>query len=87
MVNVEQRSPATHVLIVRHLNRVGVLSHVFSALKDAQINAQETENIVFGGGRACIARIAIDSAPEDSVLSSVTSGNPDILDIHLVARS
>ena len=87
VVNVEQRSPATHVLIVRHLNRVGVLSHVFSALKDAQINAQETENIVFGGGRACIARIAIDSAPEDSVLSSVTSGNPDILDIHLVARS
>ncbi|MCO4772079.1 MAG: hydroxyacid dehydrogenase [Deltaproteobacteria bacterium] len=87
VVNVEAASPATHVLIVRHLNRVGVLSHVFAALKDAQINALETENIVFGGGKACIARIAIDSAPAASILDSVPRGNPDILDLHLVARS
>lgn len=87
VVNVVARSPASHVLIVRHLNRVGVLSHVFSALKDAAINVQETENIVFDGGRACIARIAIDSAPTVSVLDNVRAGCSDVLDLHLVARS
>jgi D-3-phosphoglycerate dehydrogenase len=68
--NVTAQSPASHLLIVRHLNRVGVLSHVFSALKDAQINVQETENIVFDGGLACIARIRIDSAADPAVLAA-----------------
>ena len=87
VVNVTVRSPASHVLIVRHLNRVGVLSHVFSALKDAQINVHETENIVFDGNRACIARIAIDSEPPQPVLDAIRAGCADVLDLHLVTRS
>ncbi len=85
VVNVTERRPASHVLVVRHLNRVGVLSHVFSALKDAQINAEETENIVFDGGRACIARVAIDRPPEHGVLERIAAGCPDILAINLAA--
>ncbi len=87
VVNVKVRTPASHTLIVRHLNRVGVLSHVFSALKDAQINVEETENIVFDGKRACIARIAVDSAPTPAVLDTVRAGCADVLDLQLVARS
>jgi D-3-phosphoglycerate dehydrogenase len=83
VVNVAGRAPASHVLVVRHLNRVGVLSHVFSALKDAAINAEETENIVFDGGKACIARVAIDRPPEHAVLERIRTGCPDVLSLHL----
>lgn len=82
--NVAARSPASHLLIVRHLNRVGVLSHVFSILRRARINVQETENIVFDGGLACIARIAIDSAPDPEVLTAIRSGSTDVLNLTLV---
>jgi hypothetical protein len=37
------------MLVVHHYDRVGVLSAVFSQLKHAGINLQETENIVFEG--------------------------------------
>lgn len=85
VVNVTDRAPASHLLVVRHLNRVGVLSHVFSVLKDAQINAEETENIVFDGGAACIARIAVDRAPDHTVLERIRSGCPDVLALNLAA--
>jgi D-3-phosphoglycerate dehydrogenase / 2-oxoglutarate reductase len=85
VVNVTGRAPASHILVVRHLNRVGVLSHVFSVLKDAEINAEETQNIVFDGGGACIARIAIDRPPEHSVLETIRSGCADVLALNLAA--
>ncbi len=82
--NVTARSPASHLLIVRHLNRVGVLSHVFSALRVARINVQETENIVFDGGLACIARIAISAAPDPEVLRAIRAGSDAVLNLSLV---
>lgn len=85
VVNVAHRAPASHVLVVRHRNRVGVLSHVFSVLKDAQINVEETENIVFDGDAACIARIAIDRPPEHPVLERIRCGCADILALNLAA--
>jgi len=86
VVNLEVMSPWTHRLLVRHLNRVGVLSAVFAALKGAAINVLETENIVFGGGEACIARIYIDRAPSDGVLAGISADCADILDLSVVER-
>lgn len=86
VVNLEVMSPWTHRLLVRHLNRVGVLSAVFAALKGAAINVLETENIVFGGGKACIARIYIDRAPSDGVLATISADCADILDLQVVER-
>jgi len=83
VVNITPRSPATHLLVVRHTNLVGVLSSVFAVLKDASINVQETENIVFAGGRSCIARIALDSAPSDAVQQELDS-LPAVLGVNLV---
>jgi D-3-phosphoglycerate dehydrogenase len=83
-VNVNQRSPASHLLVVRHRNRVGVLSHVFAALKEASINVEETENVVFAGAESCIARIAIDGAPGTETLDRIRQGCPEILNLALV---
>ena len=54
--------PATHMLVVRHRDRPGVLAHVFNHLRQAHLNVQETENIVFEGAEAAVARINLDGA-------------------------
>jgi D-3-phosphoglycerate dehydrogenase len=85
VVNLARRTPATHRLVVRHRDRPGVLAHVFEHLHEAGINVQETENIVFEGSRAAVARIHLVGAPSTEQLATMRAGNADILDLRLVA--
>lgn len=85
VVNLARRSAATHMLVVRHRDRPGVLAHVFDALRLGNINVQETENIIFEGAQAAVARINLDAAPSIAVLNDIESGHPDILSLQLVA--
>ncbi len=85
VVNLARRSPATHMLVVRHRDRPGVLAHVFDRLRDAGINVQETENIVFEGAEAAVARINLDQAPTSAVIAAIRSGDENILNTQLVA--
>lgn len=85
VVNLATKSPASHLLAVRHYDRVGVLAAIFDCLKRAGINVQETENIVFEGARAAVARINIDRAPEPDVLTALRSCSTDVLDVSAVA--
>jgi D-3-phosphoglycerate dehydrogenase len=48
-VNVREKSAARTSLVVRHLNRVGVLASVLDELKAAGINIEEMQNTIFGG--------------------------------------
>jgi D-3-phosphoglycerate dehydrogenase len=84
VVNLAKRTPATHLLVVRHRDRPGVLAHVFEQLRGGNINVQETENVIFEGAEAAVARINLDGAPSDAMLTAIQSGNSDILDLHLV---
>jgi D-3-phosphoglycerate dehydrogenase / 2-oxoglutarate reductase len=83
-VNIAQRTPATHLLVVRHRDRVGVLAHVFGQLKDAGINVEQTENIVFEGAIAAIARIQVDQEPAPATLDAIRAGSEDVIDISVV---
>ena len=83
-VNLATWTPATHKLIVRHRDRPGVLAHVFDQLRGASINVQETENIIFAGAEAAVARINLDGRPSDAVLALITSGNEDVLSVQVV---
>jgi len=87
VVNLARATPATHKLVVRHLDRPGVLAHVFDVLRTAEINVQETENIVFEGAEAAVAQINIDSALPDDVLHQIRTGNPYILEVVMLAKS
>ena len=75
VVNLARQTPATHRLVVRHLDRPGVLASVLDAIKAEQINVQEMENIVFEGAAAAVARINLDNAPSTQVLERLRTEN------------
>ncbi|HEY6909320.1 MAG TPA: 3-phosphoglycerate dehydrogenase [Myxococcales bacterium] len=81
-VNLSQRTPATHLLSVRHFDRVGVLAHVFGELRSAGINVEQTDNVVFEGAEAACARIQLNKEPEAAVLERIRGGS-DIISVSL----
>ena len=84
VVNLARRSPATHMLVVRHRDKPGVLAHVFDLVRDAGLNVQETENIIFEGAEAAVARINLDGEPPAATLDRIKRGNADVLNLQLV---
>jgi D-3-phosphoglycerate dehydrogenase len=84
VVNLSRQTPATHVMVVRHRDRPGVLATIFDVLRDATVNVQETENIVFTGAQAAVARINLDAEPTDALVQSLKNSNPNILDVTVV---
>jgi D-3-phosphoglycerate dehydrogenase len=85
VVNLCRKTPASHMLVVRHRDRPGVLAHVFEHLREENVNVQETDNIVFEGAEAAVARINLDVAPTPALLAEIRGGNPDVLDLQLIA--
>ena len=83
-VNLASRTPATHVLSVRHRDRIGVLAHVFGVLRAAGINVEKTENVVFAGAEAACAQIQVGSAPQAGVLEEIR-GCADVLSVSVRA--
>jgi len=84
VVNLARLTPATHRLVVRHVDRPGVLAGVLDALKSEQINVQEMENIVFEGAAAAVARINLDKAPSDAILNRIKSTSADVIELNLI---
>ena len=66
-VNLADRS-ARYSLVVRHLDRVGVLAGVFTALREEQVNVQGMQNIIFAGGEAGCATITFEQEPSPALL-------------------
>jgi D-3-phosphoglycerate dehydrogenase len=87
VVNLARQTPATHGLVVRHLDRPGVLATVLDAIKSEQINVQEMENIVFDGAEAAVARINLDNAPSREMLNKLRAENADIIELDLLELS
>ena len=85
VVNLSEGTPATHLLVVRHRDRPGVLAHVFNEIKAVNINVQEMENIVFAGAEAAIARIGLDAPLDNKTLKMIAAGNTDIFELSLLA--
>jgi len=84
VVNLARQTPATHRLVVRHLDRPGVLAIVLDAIKGEHINVQEMENIVFEGAEAAVARINLDNAPSRTMLDRLQKENDDIIELDLL---
>ena len=79
VVNIGKAEVATHLLVVRHLDKVGVLAHVLAVLKDEGASVQEMENIILGGAKAAIAQITVDKAPSSEAIKQIKM-NPNVFD-------
>ena len=63
---------------------MNLLAAVFDRIKQAGINVQETENVVFDGAKAAVARIHLNQAPSDEILRDIESSTRDILEVMLL---
>ncbi len=81
-VNRAVSTAATNLLVVRHLNRPGVLAHVFYTLGQAGINVEEMENIIYEGARAACARIQLDEPPQPEHITAIRA-NDDVLSVEV----
>lgn len=84
VVNLIPPPPVGSIMIVRHYDRVGVLSTVLGALRSAGLNVQEMQNQVFAGAGAALASIHVEGEIPESARSEVAA-NPDI--IHVSVRA
>ena len=84
VVNLARRTPATHMLIVRHLDQPGVLAGILDGLRTAEINVQEMENTIFEGAEAAVARINLERAPPPELLASWRAANANIIELSLL---
>lgn len=81
-VNVARRTPARARLVVRHLDKVGVLANVLTIVREAGINAEEIRNTVFEEAMAASCAIDLDERPPDAVLARIRSRRDEILFAH-----
>lgn len=82
-VNRCARTPARWMLLVRHLNRPGVLAHVLNIISHAQINVEEMQNIICEGATSACAQIALDGPLTGPQLADIQRGNAHILGLSL----
>jgi len=85
VVNLARRTKASHMLVVRHRNRPGVLAHVFEHLLSEGINVLETENVIFEEAEAAVARINTDGAPSAGLLGRIEAADANVISLQLVA--
>lgn len=83
-VNFAKRTPALYELIIRHYDRIGVLTGILNDLKAARINVQEVHNIIFEGAKAAVARIQLEKPPPLETLDRISSRKDEIINMELV---
>jgi D-3-phosphoglycerate dehydrogenase len=83
-VNLCAKSPATHALVVRHQNRVGVLAGVLDSLRGEGVNVEEMENTIFAGADTACATLQLDQAPSQKLLDELL-GLEHVLHVNLEA--
>ena len=82
-VNIAAVTPAVCALVVRHLDRPGVLAACLDAVNRAGINVQEMSNTVFEGSAAAVARISLEQRPDAALLARIRE-HFSVLDARLV---
>ena len=83
-INLAAQTVATHLLVVRHADKVGVLAGVLDCLRRDGVNVQEMENIIFHGARAACARLHLSAAPSPEILAEMDA-SADIFATSLVS--
>ncbi|MBI4230362.1 MAG: hydroxyacid dehydrogenase [Planctomycetes bacterium] len=83
-VNLRTKSKASHMLVVRHRDRVGVLAAILDVLRASEINVQEMENVLFEGGDSACARIRVDREVPAAAVERIRESHAEILAVRAI---
>jgi D-3-phosphoglycerate dehydrogenase len=83
-VNFAQETPAQYELVVRHYDKIGVLTRILSDLRQSNINVHEVHNVIFEGAKAAVASIELDTVPPQSTLDKMLARKDEVIHIRLV---
>lgn len=75
-VNLQRRERMEASLVIRHVDKVGVLAEILSLLRTAGINVQEMNNRVFAGATAAVATIEVSPSPDEATIDEIRSLDP-----------
>ncbi|MEX0844702.1 MAG: hypothetical protein WD022_05450, partial [Balneolaceae bacterium] len=81
-----EHTEAPWKLIVRHYDKPGVIANVMQELKEADINAQELENVIFEGKKTACCTIQLDAKPSDKTFNSIRTRQDEVISAMLIER-
>jgi D-3-phosphoglycerate dehydrogenase / 2-oxoglutarate reductase len=73
VVNICATSPARYAIVIRMLDKVGVLANTLSVLKRHGINIEEISNTVFDGALATCTKMRVSGRPSDACLKEIAA--------------
>lgn len=82
-----EHTDAPWQLVVRHYDKPGVIANVMNELKEADINAQELENVIFEGNVTACCTIQLDAEPSDSIMKSIRTRQDEVISATLIPRA
>jgi D-3-phosphoglycerate dehydrogenase len=71
-------------LMVRHYDKIGVLTRILNNLKESNINVHEVHNVIFEGAKAAVARIQLDTYPPKELLEKLSARKDEIIHVRIV---
>ncbi len=83
VVNLATQTPATSSIVVRHLDRPGTLAHTLDVISRAGINVQEMENVIFDGALAAVARINVEGAVDEALVTAIKA-HAAVIDVTVI---
>ncbi len=80
-VNVERHSPAQVQLLVRHLDKVGVLAAVLQVIRNHGLNVEEMTNTIFAGAKAAVAVIRLSGSPPEALIREIAGMQDKVIQV------
>jgi D-3-phosphoglycerate dehydrogenase len=79
-VNMEAVPARSATIVVRHLDRVGVLAAVLAILRGQHLNVSNMTNKIFAGAKAAVATIDVAKVPSAAVLEEIKARD-DVINV------
>ncbi|MGC3998214.1 MAG: 3-phosphoglycerate dehydrogenase family protein [Anaeromyxobacter sp.] len=83
-VNLARKTPAKARLLVRHQDKVGVLAAVLGLVREAGLNVEGMQNVVFDQAQAASASIDLSARPPQELLEQIRGRVAEVLFVDCV---
>jgi D-3-phosphoglycerate dehydrogenase len=84
VVNVCARSPARYQMVVRSLDKVGVLANVLGVVKRHGLNVEELSSTIFDGAIAACTKFRVTGRPSEACIAEIRAFS-EVMGIDVVA--